>query len=543
VGSQDDFIVAYRRPPELAWIPVPQVNKLETGIQDRVMHSAVIRGLDWNTTYEYRVHHRRAGEIVATYQHDFRTRLPAGDPRAFSFAAYGDSAYGAVLENFRSVQRQINQSAADFALLLGDHAYIFSNHGDYDARLQPARAPEAVEWTSGHIDFMAIGNHEFFDGRDALTSRELYANPIPRQGITSPVDLPMGEFAEQNYSFDYGNVHFVTFDSNPADLFIFPQSPEKQAAIEASLDRKIEYVVADLRASTAKWKIVYMHHTFFGTEKLQTPQSYYFQKVVANLTAAGADLVLVGHSHSYSWTYPIVGFHDADDNGVVAMDEVAYVADPDRSYDKGAGLIQLVAGVGGGGLRSVNYFEPLFASHYSLHELSGPAEHGFAQVDVSPRELKVSYISAESGRIVGDTNNNGLPDPDENFFGQFRIVDRSSPDPDANSDGRLDARDIDTLFAAAQNGVFQDRWDLDRNGKVDQADITYLLDNYLNAAAGDANLDGRFDSRDLVLIFQAGQYEDRLPTNSSWSTGDWNGDGEFNSADLVFAFQHNVYTV
>ena len=59
---------------------------------------------------------------------------------------------------------------------------------------------------------------------------------------------------------------------------------------------------------------------------------------------------------------------------------------------------------------------------------------------------------------------------------------------------------------------------------------------------GDANLDGRFNSADLVLIFQRGAYEDDLALNSGWADGDWNGDGEFDSSDLVWAFRSGAYT-
>jgi len=58
---------------------------------------------------------------------------------------------------------------------------------------------------------------------------------------------------------------------------------------------------------------------------------------------------------------------------------------------------------------------------------------------------------------------------------------------------------------------------------------------------GDANGDGHFDSSDLLLLFQAGQYEDDVADNSSWNTGDWNNDGEFNSSDLVLAMQQGHY--
>ena len=54
---------------------------------------------------------------------------------------------------------------------------------------------------------------------------------------------------------------------------------------------------------------------------------------------------------------------------------------------------------------------------------------------------------------------------------------------------------------------------------------------------GDANLDGVFNSGDLVQVFQRGEYEDGVAGNSSWGDGDWNGDREFDSADFVAAFK------
>ncbi|MEZ6119653.1 MAG: hypothetical protein R3C28_24230 [Pirellulaceae bacterium] len=46
---------------------------------------------------------------------------------------------------------------------------------------------------------------------------------------------------------------------------------------------------------------------------------------------------------------------------------------------------------------------------------------------------------------------------------------------------------------------------------------------------------------DLVAVFQAGEYEDLIPTNSAFDEGDWNGDGEFTTADLVTAFQAGTF--
>jgi hypothetical protein len=58
---------------------------------------------------------------------------------------------------------------------------------------------------------------------------------------------------------------------------------------------------------------------------------------------------------------------------------------------------------------------------------------------------------------------------------------------------------------------------------------------------GDANLDGEFNSGDIIEVFSAGVYEDQIDHNAHWWTGDWNGDSEFNSSDLVIAMQEGGY--
>ena len=63
-----------------------------------------------------------------------------------------------------------------------------------------------------------------------------------------------------------------------------------------------------------------------------------------------------------------------------------------------------------------------------------------------------------------------------------------------------------------------------------------------NRLIGDVNNDGRFNSSDLVAVFQSGQYEDDLEDNSTFASGDWNGDGEFTTSDLVAAFTAGTYS-
>ncbi|MCA9212578.1 MAG: VCBS repeat-containing protein [Planctomycetales bacterium] len=83
--------------------------------------------------------------------------------------------------------------------------------------------------------------------------------------------------------------------------------------------------------------------------------------------------------------------------------------------------------------------------------------------------------------------------------------------------------------------------DVDRSGSFDVQDVNYFIKQCANTTFGDTNVDGVFNSSDIVEAFQAGEYEDGINGNSDWTEGDWNSDGDFTSTDIVFAFQSGNY--
>jgi hypothetical protein len=68
-----------------------------------------------------------------------------------------------------------------------------------------------------------------------------------------------------------------------------------------------------------------------------------------------------------------------------------------------------------------------------------------------------------------------------------------------------------------------------------------MIEDILQTSVGDVNLDGLFNSSDLVQIFQRGVYEDAVLGNATYGDGDWNCDGDFTSSDLVLAMQAGAY--
>ncbi|MEZ6116713.1 MAG: FG-GAP-like repeat-containing protein [Pirellulaceae bacterium] len=152
-----------------------------------------------------------------------------------------------------------------------------------------------------------------------------------------------------------------------------------------------------------------------------------------------------------------------------------------------------------------------------------------------------------------------------NRFSQFRLAEGVPQSLlDINSDGVRDVAYLDYWSneatghihyydpsdAVSRIGLYQrlireeeywDDFDLNSDRELDQQDLDYFILERLDSVYGDANLDGIFNSADLVQVFQANEYEDDVDANSTWAEGDWNGDGEFSSADLTFVFSRGGY--
>ncbi|MFC1758514.1 FG-GAP-like repeat-containing protein [Planctomycetota bacterium] len=104
----------------------------------------------------------------------------------------------------------------------------------------------------------------------------------------------------------------------------------------------------------------------------------------------------------------------------------------------------------------------------------------------------------------------------------------------------FDQRSIDAGLQEIRHVVFAD---LDGDNRNELIAATYggLLFELQDRVIGDVNNDGKFDSSDLVQIFQAAEYEDDFSGNSTFNEGDWDQDGDFTSSDLVLAFQSGHY--
>ena len=119
------------------------------------------------------------------------------------------------------------------------------------------------------------------------------------------------------------------------------------------------------------------------------------------------------------------------------------------------------------------------------------------------------------------------------------VARRSRLDGDLSHNDELDMHDLEILVQNVAVGATNSLLDMNEDDLVDHNDVRYWVNILKNTWIGDANLDGEFNSSDLVNVFQVGKYE--TGEMALWSEGDWNADERFDSSDFVVAFQDGGY--
>jgi hypothetical protein len=93
--------------------------------------------------------------------------------------------------------------------------------------------------------------------------------------------------------------------------------------------------------------------------------------------------------------------------------------------------------------------------------------------------------------------------PNNGVSATYRIT--VTPNPgDFDLDGTLTALDIDQLSSHIRVGGSEGRFDLNSDSRIDSADRATWVHDLRKTYFGDSNLDGQFNSSDLITVFQAG---------------------------------------
>lgn len=359
-AGNDSFSVVYRRVGDPAWIPGPTPAQLDTGVEGRIVHSALLGNLDWSTNYEYQVAHVAGGQTIATYGGQFKTRQAPGDSTPFRFTFFGDTADERTPAVTPAIAQLLTQLDPAFNIVGGDVVQNTGQHFEYDRRHDPSQNPVHSDWSRDHLEVNVIGNHEWA-ANNGKPFEDTYSNPI--------VNLA-GNRPEHNYAWRYGDVLFVTIDSTIS------------SANTGNLNTQLAWAASVLSASDAPWKIFMAHHPLVCDNHQTAPvDAYYFTQVMAMCRAYGVDLVLTGHDHSYQASWPF-----ADSIGTL-------VTETNSDYVRGAGTTHVIAGLGGGNWQGTPSNAPddyYLRQAWNKHS-ADPVDFGMLSIDVTSDRLTVRY--------------------------------------------------------------------------------------------------------------------------------------------------------
>ncbi len=255
-------------------------------------HTVTLTGLAPDTRYYYSVGNTAGLVLASGADHKFVTSPPAGASKPMRIWVIGDAGTGS------SSQTQVRDAYAtyngaretDLWLVLGDNAYSSGTDAEYQAKhfaIYSTMLRSSVSWYT-------LGNHDAGTGSvGAHPYHTMFSFPTAGQagGVASGT--------RSYYSFNYGNVHFISLDS--------------QEVNRAANGAMAQWVTADLQQNTLPWVIAFWHHPPYSKGSHNSDTELNLVEMRTNflpiLEQYGVDLVLSGHSHSYERSYLLDGHY------------------------------------------------------------------------------------------------------------------------------------------------------------------------------------------------------------------------------------------
>ena len=272
-------------------------------------HIVRLSGLTPDTKYYYTI-----GSTTTTLQNDvlcnFLTLPPANTTRKLRFVAFGDCGDGsanqvAVKNAFRTY---MGTNDVDAMILLGDNTYNSGLDAEYQTLFFDPYKNDILKY---YKLYPAPGNHDYGEN-NTLPFTGNRNNPY-FQSFSVPTAGESGGVAsgtESYYSFDIGDVHFLSLDSYGTESGNFATKMYDTTSPQAL------WIKADLAANTKRWTIAYWHHapyTKIGLNSDTDPELIAIrERLIRILERYGVDLVICGHSHGHERSYLLKNFYKAN---------------------------------------------------------------------------------------------------------------------------------------------------------------------------------------------------------------------------------------
>jgi acid phosphatase type 7 len=243
--------------------------------------------------------------LQATNTNYFLTAPPDVPNRKLRFIAIGDCGNASTNQiNVKNTYlNYIGANNTDAMILLGDNAYSFGTDAEFQAEFFDIYKDDLLK----NIKlYPGQGNHDYGNTQtnSAVRNNDYYKNfTMPTAGQIGGV--PSG--TEAYYSFNIGNVHFISLDS-------YGKENANTTRLYDTLGAQVVWLKNDLAANTKTWTVVYFHHPPYTktshTSDSETELVLIRENFIRILERFGVDMVLCGHSHGYERSYLLKGFYN-----------------------------------------------------------------------------------------------------------------------------------------------------------------------------------------------------------------------------------------
>lgn len=381
-------------------------------------HSITLYGLKPSTKYYYKIGNDNRFFTTAGEDVYFKTYPISDTTVSTRIWAIGD--FGKANDRQKRVRDAfVNydwEQKTNVWIWLGDNAYQDGLDTEYQAKVFDTTY--AYGKLFQRLPFHpAPGNHDYnsfspvFNTMDPLAQKGTYLDVIdvPMHGENGGVPSDIKQF----YSFNHGNVHFVSFNSELASL---SNPAHDWLGIGANADSNFahspmrKWLEDDLQQNTQRFTIVYFHqvpHTA-GSHVSASPieiQGAAIRKLWCPLFEKyGVDIVLGGHSHVYERSYLMNGFFgdwSSLDSSMILDSTIGNMASG-KPYRKsfhgpmaGKGTVYVVCGNAGSSTTSPPFTCPIMFAEDGCDECVGSLI-----IDVNRDTLTSKYLKGDGS--IGD---------------------------------------------------------------------------------------------------------------------------------------------
>lgn len=412
----------YRKVGDAEWMTVDAVKEIESvNTADEDYFKCDISGLKADTEYEYKIG-KKGSDKDTEWTEIFKFKTAKKDVGEFTFVAVGDTqgitwngmtsgdkgfmfAMAAIEEAFEEVKNPA------FMLHTGDVVESGNNKNMWNMYFKALNG-----YGTSTPMFAAIGNHDtwgtplYFDyhfnhpnnGGNAALDQSF------KNAATNGYILQLFQNADETiYSYDYGDAHFIVLNTGS-------YCAEDKYIIEAQR----QWLIKDLEANKdAKWTVMTFHEPVYHRMGGGEARPWLYDVI----EKYGVDLVIQGHSHLVTRTYPMK-------DGKIVTKAV------DGTIEKGIGTVYTT--IGSTALNHDGANDTKYEEEISILATPTPTQPAYTTITVKDDRIVVTtkqvngYV-LDSFTIV-DKGNSGNTSGDPSG-------DQSTETPDNSEDASEDA--------------------------------------------------------------------------------------------------------